>query len=216
MRPQILPLVPLLLGPIAACGRGGDQALPKTLRAQESLAHAGAGVLGTIHATVDGVQRTWYVVDGEARGKPYASAMWFERAGVRVISVGGFDSDHPPIESFRFDVAAGDVSFGSYSGSTMQVLISIAAGERTARVEVPVPRGRQAAVAYMPVAGGDMLTGTFSMTGGTIAVTDVQFVGNAASVRGTFQGTLQTVDESARVEIVDGRFEASGIPRGPK
>jgi hypothetical protein len=212
MRLSLMALGPLLAGPLLACNRG-DLVVARTAHAQAIMPRTGgAAVLGTIHATLDGAKRTWYVVAGDVHGKPYSSAMWFETRRARLISIGGFDTDHPPIESFTFDVAAGDVSFGSYEGSTVQVLVSVADSERTARVNLPADRGRQFTVGYMPKAGGDMLSGTYTMTAGSITVSEVRFDGGRASVRGTFRGTLEKVDGSARVQVEDGEFEASGIP----
>lgn len=207
-------LAPVLAGSLLACN-GRDLAVARRAQAREIASRvAGAAVLGTIHATLDGTKRTWYVVTGEAHSNPYASAMWLDsrRAGARRISIGGLDSDHPPIESFTVDLEAGDVSFGPHTGSTLQVLVSVADSERTAHVNLPADHTPWFTVIYLPTVGGDMLSHTYSMTSGSIDVTDVHFDGGTASVRGTFHGTLQKMDGSARVQVEDREFEVSGIP----
>ncbi len=211
MRSIILCVLPALLA-TATPGCSGDARAPGS---EESLTTPAGDVLGTIHATVDGTERTWYVVTGDAKGKPYSSAMWLEMNGTRVVSLGGFDSEHPPIETFAVDPAAGDLSFGTYSGSTVQLLISAGDGEHSAKVTLPAARDQHFSLAYMPVAQtDDMVAGSFLMQEGSINVSDVSFSDGMASVRGTFQGTLQKLDGSGRMRVEHGQFEVTRIPRG--
>ena len=210
MRPLALTLIPLWLAPITACGQSGEQAetQPAADRTVGAQPAGGDGALGTIRATVDGEQRTWYVVQGSSRGRPYASAIWFEDGDVRLVSVGGYDTDSPPLDTFEFDTASGEVSFGDYQGSGMQILVSVSEGSSTVRVEIPSEPGLFW-VGYIPVASFDVIYG---MTTGSIEVTEASFDGSQASVRGTFSGTLEKSDGSGSIQVENGSFEASGIP----
>lgn len=196
MRSVAVAFVSLWLFPVTACGQSADP--------------GGSGTLGTIRATVDGEERTWYVVQGSSRGRPYSSAMWFETEGERLITVGGYDTDSPPLDTFEFDIASGEISFGDYRGSSMVLLVGVFEGSSTARIEIP--SDRPFTVGYMPVVSDDMLTGTYMIATGAIEVIEASFDGNEASVRGAFRGTLEKMDGSGGVEVEDGRFEASGIP----
>ncbi len=214
MRPLLLSLIPLALWPVSGCGQAEDGPAMHAMSAPESTAPAPSdGVLGTISATLDGTERTWYVVEGKVGGKPYASATWLEANGALLISIGGFDTRTPPLETFRIDMAAGDISFGDYDGSAMQILVSVTDGEHTARSELPADHGGRFSAAYLPVVGSDMLTGTLMIEEGAMEVTDARLTDRTASVRGTFRGTFRRVNGSGdSLSVENGRFEVSGIP----
>jgi hypothetical protein len=60
-----------------------------------------SGVLGTIRAELDGEEHTWYVVNGEVGGKPYASGMFMTRNDGYLVSSGGFDTAERPPDTFE-------------------------------------------------------------------------------------------------------------------
>ncbi len=209
----------LLCATSAACGsdaaKSADQA-PVSARAQTEAAPSSrrsgdVKVLGKITATVDGKTRTWFAVAGQAKTGRYASAGWSGRDdGTRTVSIGGLDSENPPVATFENDVQAGQVSFGDYHGSTIMLLFTAPAGSETLKVDLERPEG-PASLAYMPVATPD-LAGVYMVGPGSLEITRLSFDGGMARVEGRFEGTLRTTSGGAPVSIQNGRFEISSIP----
>jgi hypothetical protein len=173
---------------------------------------AADGVLGTIQAELDGKAHTWYIVEGQVRGEPYASGMFLSHGEGHTVSLGGFDTGRPPLNSFQTDIAAGNVSFGDYKGSAFNLTITIPAGQSSIRAEVS--RGSaNAALAYMPEASlDDVMAGTLFSQSGSIEVEAAEFRGSAGALTGTFAGELALMDGSKAVRVTNGRFQVTGLP----
>ena len=95
---------------------------PVNARPADPALAGGAETLGTIRGTLNGEERTWYVVEGSSQAKPYSSATWYEIGGERIVAVGGYDTEAPPLDTFEFDMATGAASFGDYQGSVLVLL----------------------------------------------------------------------------------------------
>ncbi|MGD2067814.1 MAG: hypothetical protein PVI57_03950 [Gemmatimonadota bacterium] len=175
-----------------------------------------ARVLGTIEATVDGEAHTWYVVEGESGGKPYASGVWMSPTdGKRTVSAGGYDTDDPPLDSFEWSEQGFPLSFGDYEGSTFNVMVRVPEGSSSLEVALTGAEGGfEALVSWQPVATlENPLESTWVMTSGTLRVTEVAVEDGRARMEGTFSGTLGRMDgQGTTREVSGGRFRISGLP----
>jgi hypothetical protein len=169
-------------------------------------------VLGTVQATVDGTVRTWYVVSGTSGGRPYASGLWQEvMPGRRLIILGGYDTQTPPLETFEWEKGM-PRSYGSYTGSTIGLVLNVGATPAPYRARLPHAGTQSDSVLFAHVATLDVRA-TFMMKQGQIDVTAVSIAGGLASATGTFAGTLaRMMSEDATVTVTNGRFEVSGMP----
>ncbi len=214
----LAPIFLLLLAPtLAGCGGAGagnaDSGDGQTERTATEAASSGdTKVLGTIEADVDGETRTWYVVEGTVRGEPYASGMFNSGGGSRLVTLGGFDTDDPPLDSFETDLAAGNISLGDYEGSALNISVDIPDDQASLQVELSEMSGTSA-IAYMPVATTeDVMSSALFAQSGSIRVEDAEFDETRGSLRGTFSGELSLVDGSRSATITNGRFSVEGIP----
>lgn len=191
---------------LAACG--GDA--PDATDDAAVQRPATPGVLGTIEATLDGEARTWYVVEGTARTGAYASAAWIDAGdGGRVVSIGGYDDERPPIGSFEADMQAGGLSFGDYDGSTFVLSVPVSGDGGTLTVDLD--GSSSAMLAYMPQASPDM-SGMYTSISGALDVTSSSFDAETSRLSGTFSGTLRQMQGDGEMRIENGRFDVGRIP----
>lgn len=216
---RALPSACLLLLAATLSGCGGedagraDSANGETREtATEATSSGDVNVLGTIEADVDGEARTWYVVEGTVRGEPYASGMFISSDGSRLVTLGGFDTDDPPLDSFQTDAGAGNISLGDYEGSAINISVDIPNDRTSLQVELSGMSGTSA-IAYMPVATTeDVMSSALFAQSGSIRVEEAQFDETRGSLRGNFSGELSLVDGSRSATITNGRFSIEGIP----
>ena len=200
-----------------ACAEAEGQpgATPATdARTERPRSQAAVRTLGTLEGMVDDETRTWYVVAGEAQDGPYSSGVWFELSeGVRVISLGGFDTPEPPVHAF--DRGGGNptsMSLGGYEGSTLNLTLEVPGNGGSTRFSLPEEEARNVAVVFMPVFDLSDMSGMYRLVRGTLEVETAEIRGRTASVRGTFSGRLETSSGADALEITDGRFRVEGIP----
>lgn len=211
MRRNARPLIALVMvGAAWSCGGGEDSA---DRAAPPSTVASADGVLGTIHADLDGEARTWYVVEGDVRGEPYSSGMFIPVDGGTMVSLGGFDTAEPPMDSFQVDLAEGDMSLGDYEGSAFSLMITIPEGQTSARAELGDGLAGNATLAYMPRASmEDVMAGTLFSQSGSIEVEGARFSDTRGTLTGTFSGEIARMDGSENITVTDGRFEVE-LPR---
>ncbi len=170
------------------------------------------GVLGTLEATVGGETRTWYVVSGDVQGTPYASAAWFEtESGVLRISLGGFATQTPPLDTFERGPMGDPVSFGSYEGPVLSLLLSAAGEIGPFRAELPGD-DNPTSFAYMSAARFGDLDVLYTSRSGTVDVTLLELADGRLRAEGTFSGTLESAGTGPSLEITDGHFSVRGVP----
>ncbi len=169
--------------------------------------------LGTIHATLDGQSRTWYVVAGQSSDGPYASGVWFEKTGGgHFITLGGLDVEDPPIESFsRGGGDASKMSMGDYSGSSLSMGLAVDLASLPQRISLPENEG-MATVIFLPVVDMTDMSGMLVMQSGQVQIEEAAIADGEARVRGTLSGTLTPMLGGESVEIKDGRFDLEGLP----
>lgn len=200
--------IPVLVACAALAACGGDA--PESAEGGASRPAGTPGVMGTIEATLDGEARTWYVVDGTARSGVYASAVWLDAGdGGRIVSVGGYDTRRPPLETFEADMQSGTMSFGDYDGSAF--VLSVTASEDGAPLAVDLAESGEAMVAYMPRASADM-SGMLTSTSGSLEVTRATFDAETVRLTGTFSGVLRELQGDGEMRVENGRFDVSGVP----
>jgi hypothetical protein len=203
----------LLAGSLAAavCGASGaDPSVAADGRPAQAASSA-PKVLGTIRAAVDGTARTWYVVSGTSRGRPYASGAWQDGAdGGRIITIGGFETATPPLDTFEWSVDGMPMSYGEYAGSALSLMLTV--GPDAAPFRLVYPPERTPAVVYASRATLDSLDTTFKIEKGTVEVSAVSVAGGLASAAGTFSGTLSGMVRDGNVAVSNGAFDVRGLP----
>lgn len=201
---------------LGAAGCGGDDAAAAGAAAGGAVAdarsEARSTTLGTIQATVDGEARTWYVVAGEAADGPYASGTWMEwEEGTYMLSLGGLDSEDPPIGTFHRGGASGAMSMGDYRGGAFTVTAQLGPSDAPATFAVPDDEQLAGAI-FAPVVDMEDMTNALVMVSGTVQVAELEMSGTTLDARGTFSGTFEPMDGGAAVEFTDGSFEVRGLP----
>lgn len=169
--------------------------------------------LGTIRATVDGDPHTWYVVAGTSSGSPYASGGWHEPpSGGRMIAVGGFDTEEPPLDTFGRAGPDSPQDYGDYKGSVVGLLVSFKDAPAPVTIHFPSDDHGLTAAYYQPVAEVGNMETTYLLAEGVLEVTEVAIEGGHARLSGTFSGTFRSLQGGHSVVITDGTFEASDMP----
>jgi hypothetical protein len=126
-------------------------------------------------------------VSGESGGRPYASGVWQEIASDRRrIILGGYETATPPLDTFEWDPQGMPRSYGTYTGSTMFLMLEV--GGRPGPFRVALPDGEGASVIYASQAKLNAIDTTFMMQRGAVNVTAVSIEEGLASASGTFSG----------------------------
>ena len=195
--------IPFLLC-ATACSSEGQEAGTSTDTGRSDApaaaggAIAGARVIGTIQATIDDEERTWYVLETEIDGTPEASAFWYEpEPGKPQVLIGGYDA--PDVAFHTAGAPASD-----YTGSSISLIISFDPGEIGNATRLPADNGT--GVFYMPsVVEGPL----FGIADGRLEVSSLHAPrSGTGEVAGTFSGTMQIPPGSERtLTVTDGRFE---------
>ena len=197
--------------PVRALGLVGIVAV--TVSATGVLAPLPAPDLrGTITATIDDQDQTWYPAEGtSATDRPYASSAWIDVADGRVtVSLGGFDTEDPPIGTFEYDPETFAQSYGTYTGSVIAVMVSLDRDATSLDADLSDPSAGHSVV-FMRTASVDV-SGAYIASGGRIEVTDVRWHGDLVDLRGRFRATVTKLDQSDALDIVSGTFDVSDVP----
>jgi len=162
--------------------------------------------VGTIKASIDGVAKTWYALEGMVGGQLEPGAMWLDMSeGRRIVAVGGYDRLDVPFEEFKRNPQSGMViSYGGFTGDLVTVSFPVAADAR-APLSFTVTPGHEASVVYVPAMDFD---GMFSLHSGRIQVETIDWKDGRFS--GTFEGELKSADGTRTARITDGSFEVRG------
>lgn len=187
-------LAAALLAACSSASAKGDDSPP-----QESI--------GTLRATVDGEQRTWYALQATVDGQREPSVMWMDGGdGARSVVVGGYDRVDVPFDTFRRDPESGLVtSFGDFEGGVLVLNFDVPAGA-DAPLEFSPEGSDDPSVVLVPSVTdyGAM----FALESGSIRLETLDF--ERGRFTGTFEAELATMDGSRTVRITDGTFEVEG------
>lgn len=178
-----------------------------------SSVYGDAERIGTISATLDGEERTWYALVGTINGEKQASSFWY-RSAVRegpVAAIGGYDTPDVDFSTFEFSPGAGQVSFGSYDGSLLTLTFPFTL-EQTA-ASMPISDAAEAETIYLKKADfeAEMQTNYYYMSDGQLELTHIEVQeGGPCRFAGTFSGTLTRMDEATRMKVENGSFDIDG------
>lgn len=218
LRTRILVLALLMTLPIwaGACAESADSSssdFAATATTGKVATSRAVAVQGTIEATVEGERITWYSVSGQSGGAPYSSSSWLEITDTeRLVAIGGFATDDPPLESFEWSDSGMPTSYGSYEGSVFAIAIDLRGERSEFSVSLPDPEGRNQ-LSYQPRAAlENVMANTLMMSTGTLSVTEVAISDGIARASGTFSGTFQSMEGDRSMEVTNGVFEVAGIP----
>lgn len=199
-------------GPMASeAALATDRDTPESAEASSRT----ATTLGTIRANVDGEPRTWYVVAGEAADGPYASGTWLEWSeDSYMLSLGGLDSEDPPIGTFHRGGEAGAMSMGDYDGGGLTLTAQLDPSDAPATFTVP--EDALAGAVFAPVLDMADMTNALVMVSGTVEVAEVEISGTTLRARGTFSGTFEPMGGGGAVVFTDGSFDVRDLPHADR
>lgn len=185
-------------------GAGGDVERVAAAASAE-VTEGGARVIGTIAATIEGEERTWYVLEAEMNGKRQAAAFWYEpEPGAPRAMIAGYDTPDVPLHTFG---APGSPT-GDYAGSVITLIVAFQPGE-TSR-SVPLPADDDTSVLYMPSAVDGPL---FGIADGSLEVTSLEARRSGEGrIAGTFEGTMGMPPRFEQsFPLTGGRFEVEAL-----
>lgn len=171
-------------------------------------------VLGTIEATIDGEEVTFYIVSGSLRGEPYASAAWYiprEENGEVLAAIGGFDTPNPPFDTFEQGADGSPASFGDYDGPVLSLVLYLGNEPAPFKRELPSQDDGTGLVYMSRAEFGDMSV-MYMAASGVVDVTEVELKGRRLRAVGTFSGTFRNMADGSSVEVENGRFEVRDVP----
>lgn len=184
-------------------------ALAFTPAAEGAPAVPPAQTIGTIEAILGGEARTWYVVSGEAGGRPQPGSFWMELGEGEVMGVvGGFDTEDLDFSSIEMEGGM-PLSLGSYEGSMISLGFPIPEGDGTGSWGTD---DGDASLTYL-VEAQALDYASALMLAGTIETTRVE-TGSTCRFEGRFSGTLRRMGEDDEgIDVAGGMFEVEGCQR---
>jgi hypothetical protein len=155
-----------------------------TATAASVLAYAENTVIGTVEATIDGQENSWYVLQPE--GDMWPTAVWLAMGPERgVASINAYGSEDIPLVRDKM------IGF-SLPENAAPVLI----------IAFDFPVGAAQGAYTLPSES------TFSAAD---AIWQSDFMDSDSSFSGTFSGTLKRINSEDSVTITNGRFEIDGV-----
>ena len=168
------------------------------------LARAEFDPIGSITATVDGVERTWYI-PGETGTDGGSGAMWMEvEPGTGTAVLGGFESRSV---TFGRDAQTG-APVVSGEGSQISLSFQFAQGVQSLQAKLPGNGDDQVSLLLLPTAGSYAVM--HSMEEGHLNVTTLRANRSGdSSFSGEFHGVLMDRDGALVHRFENGRFSVS-------
>ena len=128
-----------------------------------------------------------------------------------MVVLGGLDSERPPLATFsRGGGDPSGMTMGDYRGSALSLNLQI--DPATVPLRITLPGEGPTGVLYMPVADMSDLSGTLTMSTGSVNVEEAVAEAGEIRLRGTFSGTLEARGGGEPLELSDGRFDVRGVP----
>jgi len=193
---------------------GGDHARGA---AQASPAPHGAPtaeVTGTITATVDGTERTWYVLRAkEWKGKGDNSALFMESKrspGSGRLVVAGYDRKDVPFDTFERDDDGNVISYGAFKGQILIIAFPLEAGQD----HYSSPVSPSGSTPSLLLASSTDPSAMLSCVRGQLDVQPLEIaVDGQARVEGRFACTFETTDGQRSLAVTQGRFTVRYVGR---
>lgn len=158
-------------------------------------------VVGTIEATIDGLECGWYVIaSGEAENEK-STAMWMGRgSGFALAMISGFDS-----QTVTFRKRADSAGLEPTSGTVLAISFLFSRNESEQRIVFPTEASDPSTVVFQPEAGN--YQDLFALEEGEIKVDKIESAGPGLyRFEGRFSGRFLPLTGETAVEVVGGRF----------
>ncbi len=159
--------------------------------------------LGTIHATVGGEARTWYVLAG---GKVSGAGITKLAPGLLSVVIVGFESKEVKLSR---DATSGELAV---AGTGSQITISFRYRQGAGRVSHRLPADDKQSAAIMLIPSVKDVTVLHDMAEGRLTASSIE-QGDSARLgfRGTFSGTLENDAGETMATVTDGAFRVDGF-----
>lgn len=126
------------------------------------------------------------------RGEPYASAAWYRPDDDSVlIGIGVFDTQTPPIETFKTGENGATVSYGDYSGPVLSLMFET--GPDPAPFRRGLPGDDMTTLVDMPEATMRDMSLMLIQQSGVVDVTVLELSNRRIRAEGSFSGRLGNV-----------------------
>lgn len=169
------------------------------------FARADFDPIGTLTATLDGQERTWYI-PGDETGDGGSGAMWMEvEAGTATVVLGGFES-----RAVRFGRDP-ETDIPSVEGEGSQISLSFQFPQGTQRLDTRLPAegDEEVSLLLLPTVGDYRVM--HGMDEGRLTVTTLETNRQGPSAfSGQFEGVLRDGDGEVVHRLKDGRFSVEG------
>ena len=158
-------------------------------------------VVGTIRATIDGLECGWYVIaSGEAETEK-STAMWMDRgSGFALAMISGFDS-----QTVTFRKRADSAGLEPTSGTVLAISFLFSRNEASRRVVFPTEASDPSTVVFQPEAGD--YQNLYALEEGEMTVDKIESVDPGVyRFEGRFNGRFLPLTGETAVEVVGGTF----------
>lgn len=157
--------------------------------------------IGTLTATVDGQERTWYI-PGDETGDGGSGAIWMEvEVGTATVVLGGFESR---AVSFGRNPDTGVPTVGG-EGSQISLSFQFPRGSQRLETRLPAKGDEEVSLLLLPTVGDYRVM--HSMEEGSLTVTTLEANRQGPSTfSGRFEGVLRDRDGDVVHRLEDGRF----------
>jgi hypothetical protein len=179
-----------------------------TATAASVLAYAENTVIGTVEATIDGQENSWYVLQPE--GDMWPTAVWLAMGPERgVASINAYRSEDIPLVR---DKMIG-FSLPENAAPVLIIAFDFPVGASQGAYTLPSESTFSAADVIWQTDFMDSDTAYFMNQGsGTIQASRINAnMDSDSSFSGTFSGTLKRINSEDSVTITNGRFEIDGV-----
>jgi len=158
-------------------------------------------VIGTIEATIDNIEGTWYVIASGEPANEKTTAMWMDRgSGLALAVVSGFDS--PAVTFTRREGAA---TMEPISGTVIAISFLFSRNETERVIEFPTGPEDPTTVVFQPNAGD--YQDLYALEEGEMTVEEITAVSDGVyRFEGSFSGLLLPLQGSHAVEVTEASF----------
>lgn len=159
-------------------------------------------VIGTVDATIDGVDGHWYVIaSGSPEEDEKSTAMWMDRgSGFGLAMISGFDS-----KTVTFRKRTDSVGLEPVSGTVLAISFLFSRNESERRIDFPTAASDPSTVVFQPEAGNYQQL--YALEEGEMLVARIESVeAGVYRFEGSFNGTFLALDGEESMEVTAGTF----------
>lgn len=169
---------------------------------QTSAVVAQNRVIGTVTATIDGTEGTWFVIaSGSSPEDEKSTAMWMDRgSGFALAMISAFDS-----KDVTFRKRTDGVGLEPVSGTVVAISFLFSRNETERTIGFPTDASDPTTVVFQPEAGD--YRQLYALEEGEMSISQIEAVGPGVyRFRGTFSGILLALDGEQSLAIEAGSF----------